>query len=168
MGMTLTVYSITDDPRKLTKTLGDEKGTYTVNPTDNCDVLNPVVSIHSVGTGAFPLDANYATLSDTGRNYFIKDITLGTGGKVFVHLSVDVLGTYDGQIRNCPCTITRAQWTGRTMIPDDQFPLNTNNREIRVATFPEIPFNATDGSLIIQTISGEWSKPEPEPEPNNE
>ena len=163
MGMTLTVYNISDDPRKLTKTLGNAVGTYTVNPTDNCDILNPVVSIHSVGTGAFPLTANYATLSDTGRYYFIKDITLGTGGKVFVHLSVDVLGTYDTAIRECPCTITRAQWTGPTMIPDDQFPLRTNQREIRVATFPEKLFDVRNGSLIIQTISGEWSKPEPEP-----
>lgn len=168
MGMTLTVYDISDDPRKLTKTLGTAIGTYNVNPTDNCDILNPVVSIHSTGQTAFPLNANYATLSDTNRQYFIKDITLGTGGKVYVHLAVDVLGTYDTQIRACPCTITRAQWTGRTMIPDDQFPLNTNNREIRVATFPEKLFDVRDGSLIIQTISGEWSKPEPEPTPNNE
>ena len=158
MGMTLTVYNISDDPRKLTKTLGSAVGTYTVNPTDNCDILNPVVSIHSTGTGAFPLTANYATLSDTGRQYFIKDITLGTGGKVYVHLAVDVLGTYDSQIRGCDCTITRAQWTGRTMIPDDQFPLNTNRRLIRNATFEGAisrPFSAGDSSIIIQTIGGD-------------
>lgn len=158
MGLTLTVYNISDDPRKLTKTLGSAVGTYTVNPTDNCDILNPVVSIHSTGTGAFPLTANYATLSDTGRQYFIKDITLGTGGKVYVHLAVDVLGTYDSQIRGCDCTITRAQWTGRTMIPDDQFPLNTNRRLIRNATFEGAisrPFSAGDSSIIIQTIGGD-------------
>ena len=154
MGMTLTVYNISDDPRKLTKTLGDAIGTYTVNPTANCDILNPVVSVHSTGTNAFPLNANYATLSDTGRQYFIKDITLGTGGKVFVHMAVDVLGTYDTQIRECACTITRAQWTGRTMIPDDQFPINTSKRELKVATLHGLPFSPVDATIVVQTIGG--------------
>lgn len=123
--MTLTVYNISDDPRTLTKTLGEAVGTYTVNPTENCDILNPVVSIHSAGTNAFPLNANYATLSDTGRQYFIKDITLGTGGKVFVHMTVDVLGTYADLIKNCPCCVTRNENIGINWVPDNKFPLNT-------------------------------------------
>lgn len=125
MGMTLKVYKISDDPRKLTKTLGQALGEYIVNPTENCDILNPIVSIHSTGQGAFPLDANYATLSDTGRQYFIKDITLGTGGKVFVHLAVDVLGTYDTDIRAAKCCVTRNENIGINWVPDNKFPLNT-------------------------------------------
>lgn len=135
MGMTLTVYKISDDPRKLTKTLGEAIDTYTVNPTENCDILNPVVSIHSVGDNAFPLDANYATLSDTGRQYFIKDITLGTGGKVFVHLAVDVLGTYDSQIRACQCCITRAELAGPTQVPDSKLPIRVGDKALEVTTF---------------------------------
>lgn len=152
-----------DDPRKLTKNITwDSEEGIPCKPTDPCDILNPTLILAYANTDIFT--KNYAKIPTWGnRHYFIRDIQVLTGGKILLSLGIDFLGTYDSQIRDCPCTITRAQWTGRTMIPDDQFPLNTNNREIRVATFPEIPFNATDGSLIIQTISGEWSKPEPEP-----
>ncbi len=156
--MTLTVYKISDDPRKLTKTLGSPIGTYNVNPTDNCDILNPVVSIHSVGTNAFPLDANYATLSDTDRQYFIKDITLGTGGKVFVHLSVDVLGTYDADIKNCNCCVRRTTSAGINWVPDDKFPLDTAHTRVYAqnSTFRS-PFTDNVESYILTVINNRYS-----------
>lgn len=157
MGMTLTVYNISDDPRKLTKTLGTAIGTYTVNPTDNCDILNPVVSVHSTGQNAFPLNANYATLSDTGRQYFIKDITLGTGGKVFVHLAVDVLGTYDTDIKNCNCCVRRTVSAGINWVPDDKFPLDTAHTRVYAVneTF-DSPFLDNAVSYILTVINDRY------------
>lgn len=151
--MTLTVYNISDDPRKLTKTLGEAVGEYTVNPTENCDILNPIVSVHSTGQGAFPLDANYATLSDTDRKYFIKDITLGTGGKVFVHLAVDVLGTYGTKIRDCNCTVTRfSKEKGKvakpTYVQDGRYPLNSTKYKVVAQDFTNTPFIVGTQSII--------------------
>lgn len=150
MGMTLKVYKISEDPRCLTKNLETVLGEYIVNPTENCDILNPIVSIHSTGQGAFPLDANYATLSDTSRQYFIKDITLGTGGKVFVHLAVDVLGTYDTDIKNCKCCITRAELAGPTQVPDSKLPIRVGDKALQVTTFVNgfTPNYQTDNIIV--------------------
>ena len=144
----------TDDPRTLTKniTWDSEVGT-PCKPTDPCDVLNPTLILAYSSTDIFT--KNYAKIPDWGnRQYFIRDIQVLTGGKVMLSLGIDVLTTYDTSIRACDCTITRAQWTGRTMIPDDQFPINTNKRELKVATLHNLPFSPVDATVVVQTIGG--------------
>lgn len=158
-GITFNFGIISDDPRKLYKnvswlhTTGSSTAyNITCYPTDNCDYLNPTVL---VAYDVTYLSQNYAKQGD--RYYFINNITLVPGGKMLISMSIDVLMTYRADIRNCKGMITRCTWSGRTMIPDDQFPIDTNKREIRDCVFKQNPrvFNATQGSIIIQTVGGD-------------
>lgn len=78
----------------------------------NCDVydatdrLNPVIVVDT--TQVDLSDTNYMEIPEFGRKYFITSI-VGTAAKtVNVSGHVDVLGTYDEQIRKCKCIIERS------------------------------------------------------------
>lgn len=155
--MTVNIGSTTDDPRKLTKTItwiGTQERTtsFNCNPTEACDIINPTLIL---AYDSNLINKNYARITDWNRNYFINDIQMLTGGRMLLALTVDVLSTYDTSIRACNGCIVRATWAGRNMIPDDQFPLNTNQRNVYVATFSKRPFSATEASFILQTVGGD-------------
>lgn len=125
--LTLTIYKITDDPRSLTKDTSGVSNTFRCTPTHDCDVLSPTLSVAyvNIGNGLTPAQANYAYVDAFKRFYFIKDVTYGTGGKVYFHLGVDVLGTYGPLIKECICSVSRSESAGINWVPDDKFPLDT-------------------------------------------
>lgn len=116
--MTLTFYSVTDDPRTLTKTLGT--ATHTVTGAviyQECSILAP----------SFMLDydsdiiaSNYivADSSLNNRHYFIKDVSLIPGGKCVVHCAIDVLMTYNTAIKDLKCNIVRNENIVNKWLPD--------------------------------------------------
>ena len=160
--MNVHIGSTTDDPRKLTKTITwitNGQGTtqdFSCVPTADCDIINPTIVL---AYDSNIVDKNYAEISDWGRKYFINDIQMLTGGRMMLVLSVDVLSTYDTSIRACNGTMTRATWAGRNMVPDNQFPLYTNQRQVYVATFSGRPFTPVTGSYVIQTVGGDGYTP---------
>ena len=155
--LTLTIYKITDDPRSLSKnTTGVPTNTFGCNPTENCNVLTPTLSIaYNDVTGLTPAQANYAYVDAFERFYFIKDVTYGTGGKVYFHLAVDVLGTYGAAIKNCSCTVTRSESAGKNYVPDDKYPLNSNLYDLDLFEYDATPFtNQWNGQYYILTTIG--------------
>lgn len=135
MGMSVTLGSTTDDPRKLTKNIIWDNAAIPCNPTDPCDVLNPTLILaYNSNTGIFT--KNYAKIPDWGdRQYFIKDIQVLTGGKILLSLAIDVLTTYDTTIRACKCCITRAELAGPTQVPDSKLPIRVGDKFLQVSTF---------------------------------
>ena len=113
--MTITLYTITDDPRKVGKTLGS--GTSVtgelVLPTE---MENPSIrlSTSEVGTN------NYVYIPAFGRYYFIVNKSFDNGGAIILHCRVDVLESFKTDIFNLRCNVIRQEQTGVTKIIDNQ------------------------------------------------
>jgi len=94
--MVINTYKVSDDPRKINKTLG------TVNTVpgelkEGCTLHNPVITLSFIiGTGSKP---NYAYIDAFKRYYFIDDIEF-KGGYRFVTatLRLDVLMSFKDKI----------------------------------------------------------------------
>ena len=112
----------TSDDRKLTKNIR-------WGPVIPCDVyvptdrLNPVII---VDTSKVDLaDTNYMEIPEFGRKYFITSIVGDIGKTVNVAGHVDVLGTYDTQIRTCPCIAARSSSHVNAYLQDNARLFNT-------------------------------------------
>lgn len=110
--MIVTFYQLSINPIVLNKTLGT--GTdKTCVIKDNLDVLNPVFEMDF---DASILSKNYMYVPDLGRYYFITSIEI-INHVIIVRGHVDVLKTYNSQIRSGKCTATRSNKKNLT-IPD--------------------------------------------------
>lgn len=109
----------TDDPRiKLSKSItwlkelsGDFK--------TGCDVMSPTVLLS--GKARDFKNCNYMYIPDFGRYYYITDIAAVAGNMTQISGEVDVLKTYDQEIRNCPGIIGRNQEEWNLYINDGVF-----------------------------------------------
>lgn len=110
--MTVTFYQLSINPIVLNKTLGAGTDKSCV-VKDNLDVLNPVFELDF---DASILSKNYMYVADLGRYYFITSIEI-INHVIIVRGHVDVLKTYNSQIRSGKCTATRSNKKNLT-IPD--------------------------------------------------
>lgn len=65
------------------------------------------------------------SIPEFGRKYFITNIVGEAGNKVSVYGHVDVLSTYDAQIRNCPLIAARSTNQYNFYLHDDKRIYNT-------------------------------------------
>ena len=72
-------------------------GTFTGTLKDNCSIINPVILLEA-DLGDLK-SANYCTVSDFGRSYFINDITSVRNGLVEISCHVDVISSFATQIK---------------------------------------------------------------------
>lgn len=119
--MNVSFYKSNDDPRKLGKTMQPVVNNISCSVFNNCSLITPTILI------AFNPDiinANYMYISDFDRWYFIVDISVDIGKKMYVQCVIDVLQTYENEIKNCTATCVRNGGIGRpTYIPDNSLPL---------------------------------------------
>ena len=152
MALTVTLYNVTDNPKKVNKTLGSAVLTLSnnVQPTDPCDILNPSFIItYPSNIGTF----NYCTVSSPfNRNYFVTDIAVLTGGRMRISCNVDVLTTYAGSIKECVGTFTRSEDPRDYHIHDNKFPL-TGDMKSKSTLFSTI-FTATEDRNYLLTVVG--------------
>lgn len=115
--MQIDLYSITDDPRTLEKTLGTaDSRTGAVRGA--IDVLRPEVLVE----GGVVL-ANYAYIGDFGkRYYYIEEREVVRKGLQRLQLRVDVLMTYAAQIKKCPAVCARSSNVVNAFLPDSRRP----------------------------------------------
>lgn len=113
----------TSDDRKLTKTIAWKQGFFNCDVYVPTDRINPVII---VDTSKVNLDGtNYMEIPEFGRKYFITSIVGDTGHSVNVSGHVDVLGTYDEQIRSCPCIAARSSSHANMFLQDNSRLFNT-------------------------------------------
>lgn len=113
----------TSDDRKLTKAVQWKQGFFDCDVYVPTDRINPIII---VDTSKVNLDGtNYMEIPDFGRKYFINSITGDTGHSVNVAGHVDVLGTYDTQIRACPCIAARSSSHANMYLQDNARLFNT-------------------------------------------
>jgi len=105
MAFTVKLYNVSDDPRKLNKTLTGEAEITNVRPTDIADLMNPSFILN--------YDENYTTknylwaAAPFNRFYFITDMKIDIGKKIVISCAVDVLYTYKENISTLEVNVIR-------------------------------------------------------------
>ena len=89
-----------------------------------------ILSLHQHFGSLFEFPRMNVYISDFGRYYFIKSITLLSGGRCAISCAVDVLYTYREYITTCKAMILRSESVGApTMFTDNKFPIVSGKKE---------------------------------------
>ena len=118
MAITLKLYNISNDPKDIPKTIPEDESATVISGSyrDEPDVIRPVIRVN----GAFPGNVNYAYLSDTGRYYFIKEMTQVTKDITDLQLECDVLQSHYKKFRTAPIIAARSYSGFNTFIIDNK------------------------------------------------
>lgn len=126
--MTVTLYTCTDDPRKLDKTITAIGTAISAEPTDDCSIINPRLILTY---NSNRLTCNYFYISDFSRYYFVTGMTVMPGGLIDLTGKIDVLKTYSASIKACDATIIRSESvSGPTQYPDNKLPILPNRFDV--------------------------------------
>ena len=147
MSFSVTIGRTTSEKRALDKSVSTVK-TCTGVLQNESNVVNPSIlckcSASSIAT------ANYMTISDFGRKYFITDITAVSNDLCVVSGHCDVLSTYASGIRSNTATIARSATEGNWNLLLNDPMIKVNNKKItKVKTgFKGFPKNQFSIMLI--------------------
>ena len=118
--MRVKLFKITDDSRKVHKTIG-EGYEITAHIYNDMDILNP--SLLLTYTTSVPFDYNQIFIPLTKRYYYINSATLKKGQGVLITCHVDVLKSYDSEIDNLQAYVLRQENKYNAYLPDNLIPL---------------------------------------------
>lgn len=105
--MDINFYTITGDPRKVTKTLGTALATASGVLHERVNSLRMTVQIPSTFFNTV-VQSNYVGIDTTGRHYFLESYDI-RNDCILINLKQDVLMNFDTQIRGLHCTVARIQ-----------------------------------------------------------
>ena len=128
----------TDDPRVVSKSTTNVSTGVDMTPKGNFDLCTPLVVL---AYNTAYLGANYAYIPELARYYYINDMMLSPGSQIVLQLAVDVLKTWDAQIRACEGVVVRSESIGSNYLPDDKYPIDP--REIWLQSIPLSGHNFT-------------------------
>ena len=134
--MTIKLYNISDDPKKLEKTLTDTGAgknlidTYTVNMKGGGDVLNPTFTL----SGADLHAANYCYIARYGRYYFCE-CSVNPAGVWTIKCHVDVLMSHASQLKTLTVTLDRSESLYNGYLPDSEYK-SLGYRTVAIKQFP--------------------------------
>lgn len=149
MSITVSFYTNKSDNRYLTKDLSLLAEDIQCSVYLPCDRLNPILILDKDTIQNVLTECNYCTIPEFGRKYFITDISGAAGNKVQLACHVDVLGTYDEEIRYCPIVAARSSNQPNYYLQDDMriFNTYTYNQYIDIGTDIGAP-----SQLVVITI----------------
>lgn len=134
--MNCTLYTVSDDKRVISKTLGTGV-TVQCHVYDGCDIVQPRILIDydsSLTT------CNYMYIDDFHRYYYIDNIRFDAGQRMILEVSVDVLYTYKDEIKAIMATCVRNEYAPEALIVD-RFTTFTPRREVEIYPINKTPFN---------------------------
>lgn len=144
----IALYKFTGDKKQLIKLDSLElveliSGTF----KEDINVLHPVIFIQPTETSTVNKiikEVNYVEIADFGRYYFVDDIIAKNGTIIELHLSVDVLYTYQSHIKLIADGIVsrNAETQNSNLYLDDSEIHIYNNPNLQTYTF-----NYASGSL---------------------
>lgn len=111
------------DERYLTKDVFYTQNDILCDVYEPVDRLNPQIILDKDKVDL--TNVNYMDIPEFGRKYFITNIVGEAGNKVSIYGHVDVLSTYDSQIRNCPLIAARSTNQYNFYLHDDKRIYNT-------------------------------------------
>lgn len=112
---------------------------------EETSIVNPVILIETNDTNVFK--ANYLTIDDFGRHYYIKNIDIVRTGLIRISAHVDVLMTYKDQIKQCQCIVAKQENKYNLYLDDGTFRYY-NNPQVVTKEFPE-GFHTFGYSLVM-------------------
>lgn len=132
MRMTIYLYKISDDKRKLTKNLG-QAWQITGTMRSIIDVIDPVIQIEHTQTAQIDITKyNYIYIPDFNRYYFINDISADTDKLWSIKCHVDVLMSFADELKTVNVIASRNSNVINYYLNDSDVPLNAYSN---VATF---------------------------------
>ena len=144
--MSFQMYQNTSDNRYLNKNITALGAALTCSFKDDTTMENPTII---VSPGAYNPSCNYGYLSDTGRYYYVVDITYSQQ-RIFIQLKVDVLMSFKDDINKATCTAARSSNKYNTYLNDPRYPHVEFNNPVLKA-FP----NSFSSKLsAVLTIAG--------------
>ena len=132
--MNVILYNNKSDKRQLVKNITEIK-TLSAIAKGDINIISPTLIIQNFST-----DFNYCYISDFDRYYFVKSITLLTGQRVQIDLTIDVLMTYKEEIKKLTVNVLRYENIEPTYLTDSRIPLYSDTVQ-KVIEFPENVFN---------------------------
>lgn len=144
--MEIKFYQNTDDKRVINKTLGTAKTLSSCQLIDESSIINPVIEI-DIDTSLYAY--NYAYIAYFGRYYYITNITVLDGTRMRINMAVDVLKSFESQIKECYVNSRRNENSFDMYLPDDR---TIESRFIRYSQkFPH-SFDDESASYILITV----------------
>ena len=151
--MTIKFYDVTDDRRRVKKTLIDSgtganlKASLTGNIKDDCSITDPIIE---VSYSSDILTANYMYIPAFNRYYFINNITASTQ-RLIISAHVDVLMSYLNDIKKLRCVIERQADPGKCNQYQSDVAYRTEARfNVRIKSFPR-GFDKSASSYVLTT-----------------
>ncbi len=86
---------------------------------ENCSIIDPVIKVEGI-VGANLTSCNYAYITEFGRYYYITNI-ICVGNLFEVHMHVDVLMSYRGDIRTNSAVVSRQEKQYNLYLQDGVF-----------------------------------------------
>ena len=156
--MNVILYNNKSDKRQLVKNITEIK-TISATAKGEINIISPTLILEYFST-----DFNYCYISDFNRYYFVKSITLLTGQRIQIDLSVDVLMTYKEEIKNLTVNVLRYENIEPTFLTDSRIPLFSDTLQ-KVIEFPKNIFNleipSENSKNFLLTVAGgdfnEWN-----------
>ena len=147
--MTIKLYSITDDPRSMVKSLVDSGtganlvASVDVHMKEGGDMINPTFTV----SGSDLHGANYCYIARYGRYYYIRDLNVLPTGVWKVTCHVDVLMSYAAQIKGLTCTLDRSESLYNGYVPDAEY----KSKGYRAIAMKKFPSGMYDDNFILIT-----------------
>lgn len=145
--MTIKLYNNLSDKIVVDKNITQKGSDVTGTLRENCSIIDPVIKMSAIGT--YLLECNYAYISEFGRYYYINNIVC-VGDLFEVHMHVDVLMTYKGDIRSNDAVISRQESRYNLYLQDGVFK-TYSQPHIQIAQFPS---GFTDFNFVFSVAGG--------------
>lgn len=133
---------------KLSKSFSATSQNYSFDFKADSSVYNPTILI---GTEENLTQYNYAEISDFNRKYFIDDITVIRTNLYEISMHVDVLSTYENELRNVPCIAKRNSNNFNLYLTDPEFQI-LSYEDIEIKKFSGTGF--TKDLQFVLAVSG--------------
>lgn len=145
------------DRKRICKSIDPVLSLDNVKMKDESSIMHPVIVVNKrsfVKQSQALLDVNYCTITETGRSYFIDDISIQHDGTVAYSLTCDVLYTYAEQLLATKVLAIRSETMGESLYTDPEYPIRSN-KIIDPIIFGSIPDEVDDeNNNFYMTVAG--------------
>lgn len=146
MAVTINIGTTNDAANVISKNanLGEDISCVLKQP---CNVENPVFIVNSNQVSS---TNNYLYCSDFHRYYYITNLVDMPGGQTGIQCSVDVLKSYEDQIRALTVNVSRTENTDFSNIADSQLTTLANDEVVFLSLNSSIPAaRGTDRTYVL-------------------
>lgn len=144
MAINVKLYSITDDDRVVSKTLGTAKEFSNCTFRNEEEILRPVIRIQTSDNLS---DYNYVYIERYGRYYFAKP-SVGPNNMWTLTCRVDPLMSHKGEFLNLYGTMVRSETSYNGYMIDPEFKAVAYKRIVT----KKFPYAMTNDCFILMTV----------------